>query len=149
MPEREAGRYPFVNDSPATEPGRTAALVRRQNISHALRHIHRQTREVRTKEHLSSTSIGLTERQRSRKSTNERLLESRHGKLEETTHLGTDPEYYLLGALGQGRLYPFEVYPNQNTPAYIHEIIDHGECLKIQAVELNLLQWWNVCVKLC
>ena len=150
MPEREAGRYLFVNDSPATEPERTTAPVRRQNISHALIHIHRQTRETRTKEHLSSKSISLTEMQRSRKSTNERLLGSRQGILEETTQPGPDPKYFLLSVLGQGRLDPFEVYPNQNTPAYIHEIIDHGECLKIQAVESDLLlQWWNVRMELC
>jgi hypothetical protein len=65
-------------------------------------------------------------------------------------HPETDPEYFLLTALGQGRLDPFEVYPSQNTPAYIHEIIDHGKYLKIQAVELDLLfQWWKVCMELC
>ena len=34
-------------------------------------------------------------------------------------------------ALGAGRLDPFDVYPFQNLPIYVHEILDHGESLPL------------------
>ena len=46
-------------------------------------------------------------------------------------------EYYPINmgsiytAVGAGRLDPFDVYPIQNLPLYVHEVLDHGESLSL------------------
>jgi hypothetical protein len=99
-----------------------------------MRQAHRQTREARTKEHLASKSNNSSIRETPAELSNQTKSRLAVFTSNETVDKRPDAKSFLLTALGQGRLDPFNVYPDQDIPVYIHEVLDHGEHLSIQKV---------------
>ena len=132
MTDWETSRYLFVHKTFAATRGRCASSTRRTNIAHALKYVKRKSREARTKEYLTSSLTCSTKTRNSTESVSIKQSGTTDSALDEARGALQGAGTFLFTALGQGRLDPFNVYPTQDVPLYIHEIIDHGESLRLQ-----------------
>jgi len=124
-------QFLFIDGYPITNP--PPPKQKRLRKQHALRHYHRQVRQ-RRQELFNSTSqtqqrrllpgiLGIENTTGPSHSVQEHCEKLNNLKGEKSMGRGKNCIETVLGA---GRLDPFDVYPLQNLPIRVHEILDHG-----------------------